>query len=326
LKVTFADGQTAIGTGAMVDAYHVLTAAHILYSAKDGGYAVSVEAIPDAQGSSAPFGVAFGTYERVDPSWPGFSTSNAGLTSSAVTDIGLVTLNEAIGLSTGYFFVTYGPSDSFYNGATFQTAGYPNVAGLSGPQMFFKSGESFGTVSNDGIAFSQTSLRAFPGQSGSPIWQTSTNGIPLLYGLLTGASGMSASSQVYGARITPAVYEELVSWDQQDYAMGLYPNGGYVALQHAPVTYVAPPSTGPTAILALDFMWNPWSRQYEWYEPAPVYFQSNGDSQYNGPAFEQGYASDSYWPQYSEGEFPYIQWLDDLYAYGANEYSMELAP
>jgi V8-like Glu-specific endopeptidase len=91
----------------MIDSTHVLTAAHLLYSAPDGGYATSIVAIPDANGSAAPFGVAYGTYERVDPSWLGLSQSHTGTTSPNVNDIGLVTLDQPIGNSTGWFKLGY---------------------------------------------------------------------------------------------------------------------------------------------------------------------------------------------------------------------------
>jgi hypothetical protein len=103
LEVTYPDHQTAVGTGAMIDCSHVLTAAHLLYSAKDGGYATSIEAIPAADGLGHPVGVAYGTYERVDPSWLSYNPSHPGATSPTVEDIGLVTLNQPIGNSTGWF-------------------------------------------------------------------------------------------------------------------------------------------------------------------------------------------------------------------------------
>ena len=94
LKVTFPDGKSAAGTGTMIDSSHVLTAAHLIYSAQDGGYAKSIEAIPAAHGNYDPLGVAFATYERVDPSWLSFNPSHPGMTSPSVEDIGLVSIES----------------------------------------------------------------------------------------------------------------------------------------------------------------------------------------------------------------------------------------
>src|SRR4051794_24641104 len=38
LKATFSDHKTFVGTGVMVDRFHVLTAGHMVYSYQDGGF------------------------------------------------------------------------------------------------------------------------------------------------------------------------------------------------------------------------------------------------------------------------------------------------
>jgi V8-like Glu-specific endopeptidase len=210
LQVTYPDGQVAVGTGAMIDRSHVLTAAHLLYSAKDGGYATSVLAIPAADGAVTPFGVAQGKYERVDPSWIRFNQSNPGMTSPEVEDIGLVTLNRPIGDSTGWFNV--GGGAAVAAGGTYQTAGYLALAGFNGPHLFSESGQALGPVA-DGIGFVQRSLSLVPGQSGSPLWQASAGGAPVISAILTGTDGFSASGRVYGVTITPAVARELRKWE-----------------------------------------------------------------------------------------------------------------
>lgn len=177
----------------------------------------------------------FGTYERVDPSWIPFNQSNPGATSPNVADIGLITLNRSIGNLTGEFAIGYNNNNASFTGETFQTAGYPSLPVLKGPEMFTGSGKAIGTVSNDGISFTQSSLPALPGQSGSPLWQTSANGSHVIYGVLTGANGGSLSSQVYAARITQGVYNELKSWEKADKTPPIYSNvtlASQVHLQH----------------------------------------------------------------------------------------------
>src|SRR4051794_31036074 len=43
LDVTFADGTRASGTGSMIDRFHVLTAGHMVYASKHGGWARSID-------------------------------------------------------------------------------------------------------------------------------------------------------------------------------------------------------------------------------------------------------------------------------------------
>jgi V8-like Glu-specific endopeptidase len=226
LQVTYRDGQVAVGTGVMIDSKHVLTAAHLLYSAQDGGYATSVEAIPAADAVAASFGIATGTYERVDSSWIRFDRSNPGMTSPQVEDVGLVTLNRPLGAGTGWFTVGGGEAAV---GGTYQTAGYLAVKGFNGPRLFTESGQALGPVAG-GIGFKQSSLNLLPGQSGSPLWQGPAGGAPVLSGILTGTDAYSSSGHVYGVTITPAVARELHRWmsDQT-------PHSGK-GLQHPAVT------------------------------------------------------------------------------------------
>ena len=56
LDITYPDGEDFVGTGAMIDSYHVLTAGHVVYSNTHGGWATSITAIPELHGASEPFG------------------------------------------------------------------------------------------------------------------------------------------------------------------------------------------------------------------------------------------------------------------------------
>jgi V8-like Glu-specific endopeptidase len=237
LQVTYRDGQVAVGTGVMIDSKHVLTAAHLLYSAQDGGYATSVEAVPAADGGLAPFGAAFGTYERVDPSWYRFDQTHPGMTSPAVEDVGLVTLNRPVGASTGWFTLGAGAA-----GGTFQTAGYLATKGLSGPHLFTETGTALDAGSGS-LTFTQHSLALLPGQSGSPLWQAS-GGAPVLSGILTGTDGFSPSGHVYAVSITPALARELHRWET---AQTGHSGKG---LQHPAVTGSQLKGSVPTAVVA----------------------------------------------------------------------------
>jgi V8-like Glu-specific endopeptidase len=257
LQATFPDNKSFVGTGALIDGFHVLTAGHLLYSAQDGGYATSVKVTPELSGGKAPFGVAFGTFERVDPSWVNFSRANPDGTSPKVADIGLVTLNRAIGYTTGtgWFTLAYNNNNAFFANAPFLTAGYPAIAGVNGAQMYFEMGRAMGASSTNGIAFHQSDLSVLSGQSGSPVWQTTPRGGALLYGVVTGANGFTTSSISFAARITQAVYSELMAWERVDRMPAVYSGvtmASQVRLQHPAVTVGPVKTTGTPAIMALS--------------------------------------------------------------------------
>ena len=198
----------------MIDSFHVLTAAHMLYSASDGGFATSIRVIPEMNGSRNPYGIAYGTYERVDPSWVPFSKGHPGQSSSSVEDIGLVTLNTAIGNRTGWFGFGYNNNDSAFVNHYFETAGYPATYGYAGQQMYYSYGRVTG-VQGDDLLSTEGNITDIPGQSGSPVWNTSSN---IIYGVISAYSGsMASSSQDYIARITQLAFNELQSWRNSDH-------------------------------------------------------------------------------------------------------------
>jgi V8-like Glu-specific endopeptidase len=215
LQVTFPDHKSYVGSGAMIDSFHVLTAAHMLYSASDGGWATSIKVTPDMYYNNAPRGVAWGTYERVDPSWIPWSQGHPGQTSPSVEDIGLVTLNSKIGNYTGWFGFGYNNNNNSFTNQYFETAGYPASYGYNGQQMYYSFGRITGEVGYD-LVSTEGNITIVPGQSGSPLWNTSTN---VIYGVVSGYDGnTNYNTQDYFARITSAVFNELQSWRNSDRA------------------------------------------------------------------------------------------------------------
>ncbi len=210
VEVTFPNGGTFVGSGAMIDSFHVLTAAHMLYNPAEGGWARSIRVIPDMNYSSEPYGVAWGTYERVDPTW--VSNPNPG---GGSEDIGLVTLNTAIGYKTGWFGFGYNSNNAFFTNQYFETAGYPASNGYNGQQMYYSFGKITGE-SGDDLLSTEGNITNIPGQSGSPLWYTNGN---IIYGVNSAWRGSTSSgSQDFFARITQSVFNELQSWRNSDVA------------------------------------------------------------------------------------------------------------
>src|SRR5262249_47658918 len=59
VNITFPDGMTYGGSGALIDATHVITAGHVVFDPDHGGFADSIEVVPAYDRGSEPYGSAF---------------------------------------------------------------------------------------------------------------------------------------------------------------------------------------------------------------------------------------------------------------------------
>jgi V8-like Glu-specific endopeptidase len=218
LQATFPDHKTYVGTGAMVDRFHVLTAGHVLYSSADGGWASKVQAIPNLNGTSQPYGAAYMTYERTYTAFVNYNKAHPGNTAPGDYDIGLITLDRTIGDKTGWFSYGYDNNNAdFAAGAILNTAGYPAAGGYDGRHMEYSGGRIAG-LSSDGSAidYYQSSITTYGGQSGSPVWRyTPSNGKSVIYGVHVGGSG-KANSLNFATRITQGIFNDLQKWRTSD--------------------------------------------------------------------------------------------------------------
>jgi V8-like Glu-specific endopeptidase len=216
LQATFPDHKSYVGSGVMVDRFHVLTAGHVIYSYADGGFASQIRAAPDLNGSYTPFGVAYMTYERTYTTFMNYNRANPGRTAPGDYDIALITLDRTIGDRTGWMSFGYDNNNAdFAPGAILNTAGYPAAGGYDGRRMEFSYGPIAG-LSPDGLAveYWQSSITTFAGQSGSPVWRyTPSNGASVVYGVHVGnfTNGLN-----FATRITQSIFNDLQSWRAAD--------------------------------------------------------------------------------------------------------------
>jgi V8-like Glu-specific endopeptidase len=269
LQVTFPDHQQFHGSGALIDRFHVLTAGHMLYSYQDGGLASSVVVTPARSGNYAPYGTATMVWERVYSRWEQASRDHPGTSEPGDYDIGLITLNKAIGDLTGWFGMYYqttndpGQLGNLYSGLSLNTAGYPgsnleparllNGTTAYGTTMYHDFGRVSGVNdhpwydfwsdrSSDGLLleYSQSTIETHPGQSGSPVWYydgQSLNSIGI-----DGVDVAGDGSTGYATRITQQMYNDFhgaMNYDaayrppQPAYAAsGTPPAGNYVNAQY----------------------------------------------------------------------------------------------
>jgi V8-like Glu-specific endopeptidase len=220
LVITFPDNQVYGGSGALIDSFHVLTAGHNTYSYQDGGWAKSIQVIPEMNGSYQPFGSAYMTYERTYSSFINYNVSHPHQTSTGINDIALLTLNRNVGNQTGWMGFGYDNNNAhFAAGRIFNTAGYPAAGGYNGQQMYLSSGQIAG-LSSDGkaIDYYQSQITTYGGQSGSPLWEyIPSTGSRVIYGVHVAGSGTSTSLN-FATRITQSIFNDLQTWRMSDHA------------------------------------------------------------------------------------------------------------
>lgn len=208
------------GSGALIDRFHVLTAGHMVYDASYGGFATSIVVTPAESGTYAPFGSARMVWERVYTNWEVYSSQHPGQTGQGATDVGLVTLDQAIGDRTGWFGMYYqntnnpGQLNGIYGNMSLNTAGYPgsnlNPAYLNDGQVargdtMYHDFERVSGVSNDGSLVEYPQLETHPGQSGSPVWFYDGHNASS-----TGIEAVEVGSG-FGTRITQQMYNDFHS-------------------------------------------------------------------------------------------------------------------
>jgi V8-like Glu-specific endopeptidase len=214
LYVTFPNKHKSEGSGALVDRFHVLTAGHMIYSAKDGGWASEVKVIPEMRGDSRPLGTARVTHSRTYEKWLRWSKDHGG-TSTGAYDIALLTLDQALGDQTGWMAFGYDNNDAaFRRGRVLSTAGYPAGDGYDGLLMYGASGPTRGlTGDRRGITYARPSIRFHGGQSGSPLWSLdAARQSRTIYAVFSGGGGGSS----FATRITQEIFEDLESWRRSD--------------------------------------------------------------------------------------------------------------
>jgi hypothetical protein len=157
------------------------------------------------------------TYQRTYTNFMNYNRTHPGMTASGDYDIALITLDRTIGDRTGWMGFGWDVNANFAPGAILNTAGYPASGGYDGKHMQFSYG-GIGGLSGDGLAitYSQSSITAFGGQSGSPVWRyTPSNGANTVYGVHVGGNGTVGSLNL-ATRITQSIFNDLQNWRAAD--------------------------------------------------------------------------------------------------------------
>ncbi|KKL12395.1 hypothetical protein LCGC14_2536190, partial [marine sediment metagenome] len=201
LYMTAPDSSTWIGSGAMIDPYHVLTAGHCIFFPDNGNnWATQIRVVPAMDDLDDPYGEAWMT--SMD-SYTGWTVSN-----SPQHDWGLITLDRNVGDYTGWMGrMTAGSGNAIYT-QTMNVAGYPSDLD-SGRNLYWDSDTGDGATSNNHYYWADT----FGGMSGGPVWRYSGGS---RYIMTVHAYGRGGTDSNYGTRLNQDKYDRLFTWFAAD--------------------------------------------------------------------------------------------------------------
>jgi V8-like Glu-specific endopeptidase len=213
LRMTFSDGRTYRGSGALVDATHVITCGHnITEKYPRRGFATAARFYPRWNSAAAP------------PPTAGIVVRNGFFASpyrdgQEMWDIGMMLLSAPAPAPLRYF-EPQSTDSPVLNGQDVTLAGYP---GNHNGEMWWDVDQVSGTV----IAYNQLQFThdTFVGSSGSPIYQYDTQADRLRLYAVHNAEEAGLRS---GLLITPSVYRWLAAAvrqgpDPAHFAIGINP-------------------------------------------------------------------------------------------------------
>ncbi len=198
--VTAANNQRFTCSGTLIDATHVLTAGHCVYSKRKGGWVQEIEVVPAYQDGKAPFGSA--KMEEI------FSWSEWINKQNYNFDLAVIKIDQPLGAITGWLAYGYESYILFYKKNEFNNPGYPATAPYNGKQLYnwrgnfdFNYGEHLLYVKN----------KAHAGQSGSGAFHFTSNSEPTVMTVLS--HGTSGTNPYTGqVRINKQKFDEIFSY------------------------------------------------------------------------------------------------------------------
>lgn len=206
LYISASDGTNWIGSGAIIDNYHVMTAGHCAYLHDNGGWASSIEVVPamdTADTPSDPYGHAWVTFMRSYTGWTSGENSQH--------DWAVLTLDRNIGAYTGWMGRMTAPSDSSIYTDLINLAGYPGDLD-SGGRMYYSYDVGEGATEYNHYYDADT----MGGMSGCPAWRVTGGNRYILTVHAYGGGG--SPNPNYGTRLNQDKYDRIFTWLGDDTA------------------------------------------------------------------------------------------------------------
>ena len=169
IRVTWDGHGTFVGSGVLVGRNDILTAAHVIYNARFGGFADDIKLYPsydpDSSFNDSVDWSVVHYYPNFDPDGDGRlfpGDFNAGTLGQTELDIALFTLSEAAGDRYGYMGI-----DWAFAGGKIGVLGYPVLYGL---QPIYDDGSVTKARFSDSAFIYSYDLEVNPGNSGGAIY------------------------------------------------------------------------------------------------------------------------------------------------------------
>lgn len=193
LVMTFPNGATYTGTATVLDATHVMTCAHNLYDADDGGRAVKVEFFPGRNGALDPFGGVEAAALHYQPDFERNPHDTR-------LDYAVVALKKAVPVSLTRYQVRVA-SDRDLRDLTVQIAGYPGDKAVG--TMWCDSGR-LTAVKAGSLEYK---ISTFRGESGAAL-AAKAGERWCIYGIHVGGTDEANEA----CRVTSAVLRAIEGW------------------------------------------------------------------------------------------------------------------
>ena len=201
LYIETQDRSYYIGSGAIIDEFHVLTAGHCVYFHDEGGWAAEIIVVPGKDGDNEPYGRANATYLR---SYSGWTVGEM-----IEHDWAVITLNRSIGQLTGWMGrQTEDSSSSVYTGSL-GTAGYPGDLDFGESMYYDSDGGDRATEYNHWFW-----MDSFGGQSGSPVWRYDGGARYILS--INAYEYIGGTDANFGTRLNADKFDQINMWLAED--------------------------------------------------------------------------------------------------------------
>lgn len=205
IEAVFPNGATILGSGAMIDEYHVLTAGHVVHDVDLGGFAVDFNIFPAQNGSEQYFGEADWTFVRTYSGWTDSQNSDF--------DMALITLDRNIGIITGWMGREVLSDSNFNNGISLNTAGYPGDLSTNAVDMYRAFGAVDSATVNRVFYSGLNGLDTFGGQSGSPLYRYNSSTDERYINVVHTTGGSTLNG---GTRLNQPKFDDLIAWTAED--------------------------------------------------------------------------------------------------------------
>ena len=204
LRTEFPNGWRGHCSGAMIGAFHFLTAGHCVHNEERGGWASNLTVSLGQDLAERYFGVANSQYVRSYSGWIEFE--------DAQDDWALVTLDRNLGSHTGWIGYESQASSDSYLGMEVATAGYPGDL-ESGRAMYEASGTTSYATETRVYYSGLDGLDTAGGQSGSSVWRRDPVDGEYYVNVVHAYGSPSLNS---GTRINAEKFQSLQDWIAED--------------------------------------------------------------------------------------------------------------